>query len=733
MKLGGLEGTGGMPVAELPLVDTLAPLFDASRRRCRRRVRLPGPAPAGRAVGADLEARALVRRRPGPRRGRDARLPRRPDRGRRRRRPSPTRSPSRPTSGPTPTSPTSPGSTAAAARCTVRVRIDAGHDAELAAPARPGHPDRARRPDGSVVVELSVVSCDGLRSFVLGFLDHAEVLSPPEARAAITDWLARDRRRHRSRLVSPRREAESDLQRVLAMVPWLATHSGATKAEVAARFDMPLDQLERDLGADHDGRRPAVLAGRLHQHRLRGRHRRRVVRAVLHPAAAPHRGRRSGAARRRARAARGARAPIARARSRPRSTSSRPRSASREVVVEFAAPEHLARDPGRRGARRRASRSTTGARAATQLTTRRDRAGTAVLRAGGVVHGRVRPPARRVAHVPRRPHPRACATTGETFSRSRPVRPRRVYNPRRDDRRVTLELPASASWIAESFPAESVEDLPSGGQRIVLAVSETAWLERLLLRAGPEARVVATAGAASTSARPRPAGSWPATSGRDRPLRRRISAAWCHSRPRPRGRMTAVDAPVTEPATSRLAAAHRGPALRRSRIRPLTTEEWIGGPGDGGGSRRPGGGGGGSGDGPGRLGNSGASGAQEEAAAPGRQPRAIEWGILIVAALVIAIVIRTFVFQAFYIPSESMVPTLKVGDRVLVNKLSYKLHDPRRGDIVVFKAPERRGDRRDQGPREAARRPARRDDRGHATAGSTSTAARSTSRTCPTA
>ncbi len=65
-----------------------------------------------------------------------------------------------------------------------------------------------------------------------------------------------------------------------------------------------------------------------------------------------------------------------------------------------------------------------------------------------------------------------------------------MYHPRDDDPRVTLELPASASWIAESFTAESVEDLPSGGQRIVLAVSETAWLERLLLRAGPEARVV---------------------------------------------------------------------------------------------------------------------------------------------------------------------------------------------------------------------------------------------------
>jgi signal peptidase I len=47
-------------------------------------------------------------------------------------------------------------------------------------------------------------------------------------------------------------------------------------------------------------------------------------------------------------------------------------------------------------------------------------------------------------------------------------------------------------------------------------------------------------------------------------------------------------------------------------------------------------------------------------------------------------VIKTFLFQAFYIPSESMVPTLEVGDRVLVNKLSYDLHDLHRGDIVVF-------------------------------------------------
>jgi signal peptidase I len=64
----------------------------------------------------------------------------------------------------------------------------------------------------------------------------------------------------------------------------------------------------------------------------------------------------------------------------------------------------------------------------------------------------------------------------------------------------------------------------------------------------------------------------------------------------------------------------------------------------------------------------------------------LEWGILIVVAIVIAIVIKTFLFQAFYIPSASMEPTLQIGDRVLVNKLSYDLHDVHRSDIVVFAA-----------------------------------------------
>jgi signal peptidase I len=66
---------------------------------------------------------------------------------------------------------------------------------------------------------------------------------------------------------------------------------------------------------------------------------------------------------------------------------------------------------------------------------------------------------------------------------------------------------------------------------------------------------------------------------------------------------------------------------------------------------------------------------------------AIEWGAILVVAVLAAVLIRTFVVQPFYIPSGSMEPTLNVGDRVLVNKLSYDLHAVHRGDIVVFKKP----------------------------------------------
>ena len=61
-----------------------------------------------------------------------------------------------------------------------------------------------------------------------------------------------------------------------------------------------------------------------------------------------------------------------------------------------------------------------------------------------------------------------------------------------------------------------------------------------------------------------------------------------------------------------------------------------------------------------------------------------EFPVLVAAALLLALVLKAFAVQAFYIPSGSMIPTLEIGDRVLVEKLSYHFREPRPGDVVVF-------------------------------------------------
>lgn len=66
---------------------------------------------------------------------------------------------------------------------------------------------------------------------------------------------------------------------------------------------------------------------------------------------------------------------------------------------------------------------------------------------------------------------------------------------------------------------------------------------------------------------------------------------------------------------------------------------------------------------------------------------AAEWFAIIAIAVVLTVVGRHYVFQAYYIPSPSMTPTLAPGDRVIVSKLSYDLHTVHRGDIVVFARP----------------------------------------------
>jgi signal peptidase I len=79
-------------------------------------------------------------------------------------------------------------------------------------------------------------------------------------------------------------------------------------------------------------------------------------------------------------------------------------------------------------------------------------------------------------------------------------------------------------------------------------------------------------------------------------------------------------------------------------------------------------------------------GAEEPTAAAPKKRRSLltELPFLILVALVLAVLVKTVAFQAFFIPSESMVDTLKINDRVLVNKITYRLGEPQRGDVVVF-------------------------------------------------
>ncbi|HLI24508.1 MAG TPA: signal peptidase I, partial [Acidimicrobiales bacterium] len=70
---------------------------------------------------------------------------------------------------------------------------------------------------------------------------------------------------------------------------------------------------------------------------------------------------------------------------------------------------------------------------------------------------------------------------------------------------------------------------------------------------------------------------------------------------------------------------------------------------------------------------------------PSRGRRALtEWGIIIVVTVALVLLLKTFVVQAFYIPSGSMEPTLKPHDRVLVAKIGMSIH---RGSIIVFRKP----------------------------------------------
>ena len=79
------------------------------------------------------------------------------------------------------------------------------------------------------------------------------------------------------------------------------------------------------------------------------------------------------------------------------------------------------------------------------------------------------------------------------------------------------------------------------------------------------------------------------------------------------------------------------------------------------------------------------SGGSTSLAAIGRGAKAFfDWALVVVIALVVALGVRTFLLAHFVVEGSSMYSTLETGDRVFVNKVSYRLHDPNRGDVVVL-------------------------------------------------
>lgn len=65
-----------------------------------------------------------------------------------------------------------------------------------------------------------------------------------------------------------------------------------------------------------------------------------------------------------------------------------------------------------------------------------------------------------------------------------------------------------------------------------------------------------------------------------------------------------------------------------------------------------------------------------------------EWVEPVAIAIILALIIRSFIVQAFKIPTGSMRPTLIENDRILVNKFIYRFREPKRGDVIVFLSPE---------------------------------------------
>jgi proteasome accessory factor C len=292
--------------------------------------------------------------------------------------------------------------------------------------------------------------------------------------------------------MSPRAVAETEVQRILALVPWIVAHPGTTKQEIAQRFGVSVEQVDDDLalvlmigvppysGGDYvDVEEDA--AGRV-TIRLAD-YFRRPLRLT------PNEGLALLAAGRALLAVPGSdpAGPLATALDKLEAALDFP-----ELVVDVGEPAflHAMRDAAAHHERLDIDYWSAGR----DELTRRSIDPVTVFYATGAWYVSAychRAEAERIFRVDR---VRAVRPTGVVFDPGdAPVagEPARVFNPRPGDPRVTLRLHPPAAWVAEHFPTESVTERADGSLDVVLVVSEDAWLERLALRLGHDAEVIA--------------------------------------------------------------------------------------------------------------------------------------------------------------------------------------------------------------------------------------------------
>jgi proteasome accessory factor C len=299
--------------------------------------------------------------------------------------------------------------------------------------------------------------------------------------------------------MSPRPIAEHEVQRILALVPWIVAHPGSTKAELAQRFGITEDQLDDDLALvlmigvppyspgdyldveEHPGGRVTINLADYFRRPLR---------------LTPNEGLALLAAGRALLAVPGSdpAGPLATALDKLEAALDMP-----GLVVEVGEPPFLREVRAAASHHERLDMDYWSA-GRDEMTSREVDPLTVFFATGAWYVSAFchRVGGERMFRVDRI---RAVRRTGVHFEPAEEnTEPARVFSPRSDDPRVTLRLRPSAAWVPESYPTEAVRERRDGSLDVDLVISEDAWLERLLLRLGPEAEVVAPKDRRSTAA-----------------------------------------------------------------------------------------------------------------------------------------------------------------------------------------------------------------------------------------